>query len=119
MLSENGACPFPDSSHLSLAGEPVTSGCDGDGVPVLESNVGTVEVDKELVMRRRASADRTRTSGWRRLFDTVVGKVAAPVSNVVFRQRLFVGVAIYPLTAGTVFPSFLSASSFLRASTWA
>lgn len=49
-LPERGARPLPHSAHLGLSGEPIAIGRDGHGVPTLESNVGTVEVEEEGVV---------------------------------------------------------------------
>lgn len=44
--TEYGAGPLPDTAHLSLSGETVSVAGDRHGVPMLESNIGPVEISE-------------------------------------------------------------------------
>lgn len=46
MRQKRRASPFPDASHFTLAGEFVAVLDDGSWVPVFETNVAFVEIDK-------------------------------------------------------------------------
>lgn len=47
-LAEHGAGPLPHAAHLGLAGQTVAGAGHRHRVPVLEADVGAVEVDKEV-----------------------------------------------------------------------
>lgn len=73
---KHGARPLPDTAHLGLPSEVTAVGRDRDGVPVLEADVGAVEIDEEAGFRRgarRASIDLDIAGRDRRgrFFDTV------------------------------------------------
>jgi hypothetical protein len=44
---QHGAGPFPDTAQLGLASQTIAATRHGDGVPMLEANIGAVEVGKE------------------------------------------------------------------------
>lgn len=48
MLLEDGAGPFPDPAHLTLSSEFVAVRGHGDGMPMVEAYIGTLEVCEEL-----------------------------------------------------------------------
>lgn len=50
VLRQRRAGPFPHAAHLRLARQAVPPRRDGGGVPVLEANIGTIQVDEELVV---------------------------------------------------------------------
>lgn len=49
-LPQRGAGPLPDTTHLALPAKPVPVCSHGDGVPVLEADVGTVQIDEEVIL---------------------------------------------------------------------
>lgn len=53
MRCKRCASPFPDASHLTLAGKFVAILNDGRRMPVFEPNVAAVEIDKYWLMLRR------------------------------------------------------------------
>lgn len=73
-LAEHGAGPFPHAAHLGLACETVASPGHRHGVPVLEADVGAVEVDEEVFACGPDLAVLGREWWWG-LFDTVAGEV--------------------------------------------
>lgn len=52
MLLQHGAGPFPHSTQVSLPGEFASVLGDRNWVPVLETYVGSLEVDEELMQVR-------------------------------------------------------------------
>lgn len=84
--TQHRAGPLPDAAHLGLAREHVTATRHGHGVPLLEADVGAVEIEEEL---RLAVFIGTR-NGWGgrgRDFDAVVGEMAGDRSaGVRFRS---------------------------------
>jgi hypothetical protein len=69
--AEDGTGPFPDASHVPLTGKGVTSSSDRRGVPVLESNIGSVQVDEELLLALSVDLGDGRRGRWRDLYSVV------------------------------------------------
>lgn len=69
--TEDSAGPLPDAAHVTLPGKDVAVSSDWRGVPILESYIGTIEVDKQLLL---ALSIHLSDSGcrWGRDFDTVI-----------------------------------------------
>lgn len=47
-LAQRRTGPLPHAAHPALPTEPVAVGCHGDGMPVLEANIGAVEFNEEI-----------------------------------------------------------------------
>lgn len=77
--TQHRAGPLPDAAHLGLASEDVAAARHGHGVPVLEADVGAVEVEEELRLAVLVGP-RHGGGGRGRDFDAVVGEVARGVS---------------------------------------
>lgn len=73
--TENSAGPFPDTAHLPLPGQAVAAMSHGDGVPVLESNIGTIEVGEQLRSFHSRASDLALGVGRGRFLDTIVREV--------------------------------------------
>lgn len=72
-LPERRTSPFPNTTHLALATKAVAVCRDGCGMPVLESNIGPIQVEEEVTLSFLGQL--SRTSCWWRLLDTVVDEV--------------------------------------------
>ena len=77
------AGPFPKTTKIALSAETVAVARDWRGMPVAETYIAIIKLDKELVrvwLRRvRTAVDGAvgKTAGWRRFFDSLVRKVSA------------------------------------------
>ena len=71
--TEYGAGPLPDTAHLSLSGETVAVAGDCHGMPMLEPNIGPVEISEQLRRLGAAIRDLARGGGqWWRFLNAVV-----------------------------------------------
>jgi hypothetical protein len=68
-LLESRACPLPYSAHARLTSEFIAVACHRHGVPMLESNISTIEVEKESVL---TLPDRARNIRRWCFFDAVI-----------------------------------------------
>ena len=49
MLFKRRASPFPNPAHFALTSDLVAVCGHGHGMPMLETNIGTLEIDEELL----------------------------------------------------------------------
>ena len=85
LLLQRRARPFPEATHVSLAGELAAFVGDWHGVPVFESYVRSGEVHEEILWvwtsgSGGAGGAVERVLGWWRFFDAVVYEVTTDVS---------------------------------------
>ena len=73
MLCERGAGPLPKPPHSALTGECFTISSHSDRVPVVEANIGTLQVG-EKPLRAFTILQRLR---WRTFFYPVVDEMSA------------------------------------------
>lgn len=119
VLLQHRAGPFPRTAHVTTTGKVVSVVSDWSWVPVLESYITALQIRKMLLRigtrRSVGGADAGRV-GWRRLFNSVINKMAV-------RTRQQVAIAphavAYLFTAGIVFPSVFAGSLLLSSSAYA
>lgn len=73
MPSKGRAGPLPDATELALSRETTAIGRHGDGMPMLEANIGAVEVHEEL---RASLLGLEGGKLWGCLLNTVIGEMS-------------------------------------------